>query len=85
MERMERGVCLERALLGENDPLATTLTLTLASILTHVHSTRPEQLRAETRLFEALRVPDYGGMMPDNNVAETARSPPNLACLSAPK
>lgn len=25
---------------------------------------------------------DYGGVMPDNNVAETARSPQNLAWLS---
>lgn len=88
MKVMEREVCLDMAMLEENEPVLTTKMKQHGGTRTHPQhvqgSTRPEQLRTETRVFEALRVTDYGGVMPDNNVAETARSPPDEACLSAP-
>lgn len=80
-------MCLEMALLEENEPLLTARMKRRGDTRTHprTRALRSGQSSSERRpvFLRLLRVPDYGGVMPDNNVAETARSPPNLACLSA--
>lgn len=62
MKMMEREVCLQMALLEENEPLLTVQTKQRGDTRTHPHARRFEQLRSalaaktETRVFEALRV-----------------------------